>query len=159
MGRRGHHRRAACIPAPRRQAGLPEDAGGVRRVNGGAHANAQSVDREYGIGTGRTDILVRKPWTGPDGMPALQMEAIELKVRTAKTGDPLPEALIQLDGYLSRCGLDDGHLLIFDRRPAAVRQEIQPRISQKITASGRAATHVVPRSSTHRPDYRQDTCS
>lgn len=68
------------------------------------------------------------------------MEAIELKVRTTRTGNPLPEALTQLDGYLSRCGLDDGYLLIFDRRPAAVRQEIQPRISQEVTASGRAVT-------------------
>jgi hypothetical protein len=106
-----------------------------RVVNGGGF-----VDREYGIGTGRTDILVRKPCTGPDGKPALQLEAIELKVRTAKTGDPLPEALIQLDGYLSRCGLDAGYLLIFDRRPAAVRQEIQPRFTQEITASGRTVT-------------------
>ncbi len=106
-----------------------------RVVNGGGF-----VDREYGIGTGRTDILVRKPCTGPDGKPALQMEAMELKVRTGKTGGPLPEALNQLDGYLSRCGLDDGYLLIFDRRPAAVRQEIQPRFTQEITTSGRAVT-------------------
>jgi hypothetical protein len=106
-----------------------------RVVNGGGF-----VDREYGIGTGRTDMLVRKPWTGPDGKPALQMEAIELKVRTTKTGDPLPEALVQLDGYLSRCGLNDGYLLIFDRRPATVRQEIRPRFSQETTASGRAVT-------------------
>ena len=97
-----------------------------RVVNGWRPCDGHSVDREYGIGAGRTDILVRKPWAGPDGKPALQMEAIELKVRTAKTGDPLPEGLAQLDGYLSRCGLDDGYLLIFDRRPAAVRQEIQP---------------------------------
>jgi hypothetical protein len=37
--------------------------------------------------------------------------ATKLKVRTDKTGDPLPEGLIQLDGYLSRCGLDAGYLL------------------------------------------------
>ena len=111
-----------------------------RVVNGGCPCDGHSVDREYGIGTGRTDILVRKPWTAPDGKPALQLEAIELKVRTAKTGDPLPEALVQLDGYLSRCGLDDGCLLIFDRRPAAVRQEIQPRFTEEATASGRAVT-------------------
>jgi hypothetical protein len=74
-----------------------------RVVNGGGF-----VDREYGIGAGRTDILVRKPWTGRDGKPVLQFEAIELKVRTGKTGDPLREGLVQIDGYLSRCGLDAG---------------------------------------------------
>jgi hypothetical protein len=110
-------------------------AGESRVVNGGGF-----VDREYGIGTGRTGILVRKPWTGPDGKPALQMEAIELKIRTTKTGDPLPQALTQLDGYLSRCGLEDGYLPILDRRPAVVRQEIQPRFSRETTASGRAVT-------------------
>jgi hypothetical protein len=106
-----------------------------RVVNGGGF-----VDREYGIGSGRTDLLVRKPCTGADGRPALQLEAIELKVRTDKSGNPLAEGLTQLDGYLSRSGLDAGYLLIFDRRPAVVRQEIQPRFTQETTASGRAVT-------------------
>lgn len=87
-----------------------------RVVNGGGF-----VDREYGIGMGRVDILVRKPFTDADGKAALQEEGIELKVRTDKTGDPLDEGLHQLDDYLSRIGLGHGTLLIFDRRPSVVR--------------------------------------
>ena len=58
-----------------------------RVVNGGGF-----IDREFGAGTGRIDVLVRKPYTGPDGKPAFQKEAVELKVRRAKDGDPLAEA-------------------------------------------------------------------
>src|SRR5260370_41676612 len=42
-----------------------------RIVNGGGH-----VSREYGVGRGRIDILIRKPY----GDHQEQLEAIELKV-------------------------------------------------------------------------------
>jgi hypothetical protein len=48
----------------------------TRIVNGGGF-----VDCEYGVGRGRIDVIVRKPHTGPDGKPALQREAVEIKVR------------------------------------------------------------------------------
>lgn len=90
-----------------------------RIVNGGGF-----VDREYGIGTGRTDILVRKPY----GNGLLQREYIELKVWLPKKGDPLPAGLTQLDGYLKTARLTGGTLVIFDRRdnvlPVAERTEI-----------------------------------
>ncbi|KYF86592.1 hypothetical protein BE20_28545 [Sorangium cellulosum] len=53
-------------------------------VNGGGH-----VDREYGVGRGRIDLLVRWPHTGEDGKRAWQREAIELKVWRAGERDPL----------------------------------------------------------------------
>jgi hypothetical protein len=107
----------------------------TRIVNGGGF-----VDPEYGVGRGRMDIVVRKPYTGPDGKSALQREAIELKVRTEDTGDVLPEGLAQLDGYLSRLDLDTGALLIFDRRPSAVKRPVDPRFDQARTPSGRDVT-------------------
>jgi hypothetical protein len=78
-----------------------------RIVNGGGY-----IDREYGLGRGRTDLLIRKPY----GDGQLQKEALELKVWRRGRKDPLDEGLDQLDQYLSRLGLDHGTLVIFDRR-------------------------------------------
>jgi hypothetical protein len=90
-----------------------------RIVNGGGF-----VDREYSLGTGRTDILVRKPY----GDGQMQREFIELKVWLPKKGDPLDAGLQQLDNYLKTARLNVGTLVIFDRRktalPVAERTEI-----------------------------------
>jgi hypothetical protein len=107
----------------------------TRIVNGGGF-----VDCEYGVGRGRVDILVRKPYTDDNGKRAMQREAVEVKVRRAKTGDPLAEGLDQLDGYLSRLGLDTGTLLIFDRRPSAVKKQPEPKFSAERTPAGREIT-------------------
>ena len=107
----------------------------TRIVNGGGF-----VDCEYGVGRGRVDILVRKPFTDADGKNAVQREAIEVKVRTKKTGDPLAEGLIQLDRYLDRLGLGTGTLVIFDRRPAAVKQHPDPKFTAESTPDGREIT-------------------
>ena len=71
-----------------------------------------TVDREYAVGRGRVDILVR--WPLADG-PA-QRFAVELKVRRNGDRDPLEEGLSQLKGYLDRLGLDIGTLVLFDLR-------------------------------------------
>lgn len=81
-----------------------------RIVNGGGY-----VEREYGVGRGRIDLLVRKPL--PDG--DTQREAVEMKVWRTGEPDPLPEGLSQLDRYLDRLGLETGTLVIFDRRDKA----------------------------------------
>ena len=107
----------------------------TRIVNGGGF-----VDPEYGVGRGRLDILVRKPYTDADGKRAIQWEAIELKVRTEDIGDPQDEGLAQLDRYLDRMSLDSGTLVIFDRRPSVVKQRINPTFSQARTPEGRQVT-------------------
>lgn len=103
-----------------------------RIVNGGGY-----VDREYGAGKGWIDILVRKPFTSPDGRPDMQKEVIELKVRRAKDSDPLDEGLHQLDRYLSRHHLDHGYLVIFDRRPEETRDHGPAEVRAAITPDGR----------------------
>ena len=107
----------------------------TRIVNGGGF-----VDTEYGIGRGRIDVLVRKPYADADGKPAVQREAVELKVRHPRAGNPLRQGLEQLDGYLSRLGLDSGTLMIFDRRPGAVRKQPNPQISRIRSPEGREVT-------------------
>lgn len=80
-----------------------------RVVNGGG-----SIDREYGVGSGRIDLCVRWPWPGGQ-----QLWAIELKVWRDGRPDPLREGVEQLTGYLARLGLDRGTLVLFDARTDA----------------------------------------
>lgn len=81
-----------------------------------------------------------KPYTGADGRTAVQREAIELKVRRQGQGIPLEDGLAQLDEYLTRRGLDTGTLIIFDRRPSAVRDQLRPEFSRASTPVGRVIT-------------------
>src|SRR5215475_5991129 len=106
-----------------------------RIVNGGGH-----IDREYGIGRGRIDVLIRWPWTDPAGKRQWQREAIELKVWRAGEPDPLARGLTQLDGYLNRLGLDHGTLIIFDRRPDAAPITERTTSTETASPSGRTVT-------------------
>jgi hypothetical protein len=106
-----------------------------RVVNGGGQ-----VAREYGIGRGRIDLIVTKPYTGTDGKPAAQREVIELKVRRQGDHNPLKSALAQLDGYLHPLDLDRGTLVIFDRRPSVIRKRPAPEFTDHTTPDGRAIT-------------------
>jgi hypothetical protein len=106
-----------------------------RVVNGGGY-----VDREYGIGRGRIDLLVRWPYAESDGTRAWQREALELKVWRKGEKDPLAKGLAQIDGYLAKLGLDEGALVIFDRRPEAADAESRTRFEAARTETGREVT-------------------
>ncbi len=106
-----------------------------RVVNGGGY-----VEREYGIGRGRIDLLVRWPYQNSAGTRCWQREAIELKVWRAGEPDPLARGLVQLDGYLDRLGLDRGVLVVFDRRPEVAPIADRTRFEQVNSPSGRPVT-------------------
>ncbi|ONH34921.1 AAA family ATPase [Protofrankia sp. BMG5.30] len=106
-----------------------------RVVNGGGY-----VTREYGIGRGRIDLLIRWPYTTPDGKRHWQREALELKVRRAGEADPLRRGLIQLDGYLDRIHLDYGVLVLFDTRPDAPPITDRTTITTIPSPAGRTIT-------------------
>ncbi len=106
-----------------------------RVVNGGG-----SIHREYGIGRGRIDLLVRWPWTDARGERSEQLEALELKVWSTSRPDPLDEGLRQLDGYLDRLALDTGVLVIFDRRADAAPIHERTRFARATTPAGRDVT-------------------
>jgi hypothetical protein len=106
-----------------------------RVVNGGGY-----VEREYGIGRGRIDLLVRWPYQDESGKRRWQREAIELKVRRKGDPDPLDRGLAQLDGYLARLGLDTGVLVVFDRRPDAAPIADRTTFTQATSPSGRPVT-------------------
>ncbi len=105
-----------------------------RVVNGGGQ-----VDREYGVGRGRIGLLVGWPYQ-EGGQRRLQRHALELKVWREGEKDPLEKGLAQLDEYLERLGLDEGVLVIFDRRPEAGGTESRTRFEQAQAPSGRKVT-------------------
>ena len=111
-----------------------------RLVNGGGY-----IDREYGLGRKRLDLLIR--WfTGldPAGLPTGEdRHALELKVWRDGQKDPLVLGLTQIDGYLQRLGLATGTLLLFDARSAAPSGddwETRGEFAEVQTPSGRTVT-------------------
>jgi Holliday junction resolvase len=71
-----------------------------RIVNAGG-----TVQREFAIGSGRVDVTVR--W-------GEQVYVIELKIRRSER--TVAEGVKQLADYLEREGVEEGYLVIFDRR-------------------------------------------
>ncbi|WP_261562371.1 ATP-binding protein [Frankia tisae] len=106
-----------------------------RVVNGGGY-----VDREYGVGSGRIDLLIRWPHTSGDGTRRVQREALELKVWRASRPDPLRAGLTQLDRYLDRLGLPTGVLIIFDQRPNTPDLTERTAITSTTSPAGRTIT-------------------
>ncbi|MBM3740947.1 MAG: ATP-binding protein, partial [Acidobacteria bacterium] len=79
-----------------------------RIVNGGGR-----VEREYGLGRKRTDLLIVWPYGG-----GTQRAVIELKTAPQPPSQAaLTDALAQTADYMDRCGASEGHLLWFDRGP------------------------------------------
>lgn len=104
-----------------------------RVINGGGF-----IDREYGVGRGRIDLLVRFPYRKPDGSRALQRRAMELKVWRKGQKNPLQQGLAQMDEYLTRLRLSRGTLVIFDARTRLARRA--PRFEETTTPRGRRVT-------------------
>ena len=82
-----------------------------RVVNSGGR-----IEREYGLGRGRTDLLVLWP-RGGGAIPerAADRFVIECKVMHKGLKRTVREGLVQTAGYMDRCGSEAGHLVIFDR--------------------------------------------
>ncbi|MFZ1708273.1 MAG: ATP-binding protein [Anaerolineae bacterium] len=84
-----------------------------RIVNGGGR-----VEREYGLGRRRTDLLVI--WPHPQGV---QRVVIELKVQYKSLAQTIAEGLKQTRAYMDATGTTEGHLVIFDRTPGKSWEE------------------------------------
>jgi hypothetical protein len=99
-----------------------------RVVNGGG-----TIEREYAIGMGRMDLVVRhKDLT----------LAIELKVWREGEDDPLDDGMSQLDSYLSGLSLDTGWLVIFDRREGLPPLAKRTTQTAATTPDGRTITVI-----------------
>ena len=77
-----------------------------RVVNSGGR-----IEREYGLGRGRTDLLI--VW--PQGEQTRRF-VVECKVLHKSLAQTVAEGIEQIAGYVDRCGAEAGHLVIFDRR-------------------------------------------
>ena len=77
-----------------------------RIVNSGGR-----IDREYGLGRGRTDLMLA--WNHETGV---QKVVIELKILYKSLEATIDDGLEQTADYMDKCGANEGHLVIFDRR-------------------------------------------
>ncbi len=92
------------------------------------------IEREYGLGRGRTDLMVvwnyekkgqkeinqefkqDKAKKAPKQITkAVQKEVIELKILHKSLEKTISDGLEQTYKYMDRCGQSEGHLVIFDR--------------------------------------------
>lgn len=85
-----------------------------RVINGGGQ-----IHREYGLGRRRTDLLVE--WPLPEG--GAQRVVIEMKLLYDSLERTVADGLEQTADYMDSSGAQEGHLLIFDRRPARQWEE------------------------------------
>jgi len=84
-----------------------------RIVNGGGR-----IEREYGLGRMRTDLLVIWPCGAGDDKrreKKVQKVVIELKVLYKSLEKTMEDGLKQTAAYMDRCGAQEGHLILFDR--------------------------------------------
>ena len=86
-----------------------------RVVNGGGR-----IEREYGLGRGRTDLLVL--WPREAGQPSDLWERFVVECKVLRDTDRKSLArtvecgVKQTLGYMDRCGAEEGHLVVMDRR-------------------------------------------
>ena len=79
-----------------------------RVVNSGGR-----IEREYGLGRGRTDLLVLWPRGGPGA--EVERHVVECKVVHGSLERTIVEGLSQTAAYMDRCASESGHLVVFDR--------------------------------------------
>ena len=96
-----------------------------RIVNGGGR-----IEREYGLGRGRTDLLVVWPRDGKE-----QRFVIECKILRDGLEGTIRAGLAQIAGYMDKCGTKAGHLVIFDRNEGRWEDKIFRRSEKANGAS------------------------
>jgi hypothetical protein len=88
-----------------------------RVVNGGGR-----IEREYGLGRLRTDLLVI--WPTPNAVPGAEQRAvIEIKLLKQSLEATVAQGLAQTREYQDRTGAPEAHLVIFDRRAGRTWEE------------------------------------
>ena len=86
-----------------------------RVVNGGGR-----IEREYGLGRGRTDLLVL--WPREAGQPSDLWERFVVECKVLRDSDrkslawTVERGVEQTLGYMKKCGAEEGHLVVIDRR-------------------------------------------
>ena len=92
-----------------------------RIVNSGGR-----IEREYGLGRGRTDLLVL--WPHEAGQPSDLWQRIVIECKVLRGSDrkslegTIERGVEQTLGYMKKCQAKEGHLVLFDRRDQARRE-------------------------------------
>ena len=82
-----------------------------RIVNSGGR-----IEREYGLGRMRTDLLIVWPVAAAAAEPAATRKmVIECKLLHRGLDQTIREGLSQTRAYMDRCGAAEAHLVVFDR--------------------------------------------
>ena len=85
-----------------------------RIVNGGGR-----IEREYGLGRGRTDLLVL--WPREPGQPSDLWERFVIECKVLRDSDrkslegTIEHGVGQALGYMKKCKASEGHLIVIDR--------------------------------------------
>ena len=108
-----------------------------RIVNGGGR-----IEREYALGSRRTDLLIVWPpgrfaGAAEPGVPARRY-VVECKILRGSLDATVREGLEQTLDYMDRCGGESGHLVIFDREESKPWEEKIYRREESL--GGRAVT-------------------
>ena len=100
-----------------------------RVVNGGGR-----IEREYGLGRGRTDLLIVWPRGGAGAAPGAAMDryVVECKVLHKSLERTVAEGVEQTAAYMDRCDARAGHLVVFDRQEARTWEEKVFRREERI---------------------------
>jgi hypothetical protein len=83
-----------------------------RVINGGG-----TIEREYALASRRTDLFIKWKYLTPSSQLHIQNIVIEIKVinKSQKYDTIKREAIVQTADYAKICGVDNAHILIFDR--------------------------------------------
>ena len=103
-----------------------------RIVNGGGR-----IEREYGLGRGRTDLLIIWPQSA-----RIRKFVVECKILRKSLDRTVSEGLQQTAAYMDRCGAEAGHLVIFDRGPGRWEDKLFHRCPSPGDTDGGAQVHV-----------------
>ena len=93
-----------------------------RIVNGGGR-----IEREYGLGRGRTDLLVL--WPREAGQPSDLWERFVIECKVLRDSDrkslagTVEQGVEQTLGYMEQCNAQEGHLVVMDRRSETSRRD------------------------------------
>ena len=79
------------------------------------------IEREYGLGRGRVDLLIMWPESPPPEEPGgVRMREYVVECKVVRAGDGLESTVVegveQTAGYMDRCAAEAGHLVVIDQR-------------------------------------------
>ena len=112
-----------------------------RIVNGGGR-----IEREYGLGRGRTDLLVL--WPREAGQPSDLWERFVIECKVLRDSDrkslegTIERGVAQTLGYMETCRAEEGHLVVMDRRADAEKSRHLGVAATKTSESPEAARRV-----------------